>query len=365
MAFQIKDFASIAASQINHARGVTTKITDFQPGSVARTLMEAPAVEVEELYLQMFLGLRDAIPVATFKSFGFDKLPMAVARGFASVSASPAPAQDLAVPVGTAFSAVDGRSYVSTDAVTWPAGQAVFRIPVACTVAGAVGNAAEGVITSSALFGDGYTVSNPAITSGRDEESDAEREARFADFVAALSQGTVEACTYKAAQAAVLDADGNLYEYVTRAGLLEQPGYVTIYLYSSRGVPSAGLIADGQLRIDGKRDPDTGAVINTGARAAGIRFSVEAMSERSVPLSVQVEMLDGLVLTADVEQQLGDIYAAALADVQPGTTLYLGTVMDLLLAADGVRRIVPVTSANIVCGVNEVLVAGALTVAAL
>lgn len=51
MAFQIKDFASIVASQINHARAVSDKITDFQPGSVARTIMEAPAVEIEELYL--------------------------------------------------------------------------------------------------------------------------------------------------------------------------------------------------------------------------------------------------------------------------------------------------------------------------
>ena len=54
MSFQIKSFNDIVLSQINHARSVTEKITDFAPGSVARTLMEAPAVEVEELYLQMF-----------------------------------------------------------------------------------------------------------------------------------------------------------------------------------------------------------------------------------------------------------------------------------------------------------------------
>ena len=51
MPFQIKDFASITAGMLNHARSVTSKITDFQPGSVARTIMEAPAVEVEELVL--------------------------------------------------------------------------------------------------------------------------------------------------------------------------------------------------------------------------------------------------------------------------------------------------------------------------
>jgi hypothetical protein len=40
-------------------------------------------------------------------------------------------------------------------------------------------------------------------------------------------------------------------------------------------------------------------------------------------------------------------------------------MIDLLLAADGVRQIVPVTSSNIVCDVNEVLMAGTLTIAAL
>ena len=363
MPFQIKDFISIVASQINHARGVTTKITDYQPGSVARTLMEAPAVEVEELYIQMLLGLRDAIPVATFRSFGFDKLPAARARGFASVSAGAAPGSPIEIPMGTVFTALDGRTYTSTEAVTWSAGT-IVRVPVAATAVGIVGNVAQGVITSSSLFNDAYTVSNAEISTGRDVEGDAEREARFADFVASLSRGTVAACSYGASQARVLDADGNIYEYVTRQGLFEQPGHVAIYLRSSRGAPSAELIAIGQKIIDGSRDEITG-VATPGYRAAGIRVDVLPMVERAVALSIKVEMLAGYALTSAVQQQMGDIYAAALDDIQPGTTLYLGTMLDLLLAADGVKSIVPVTSSNIQCAVNEVLTAGTLTTAVL
>lgn len=363
MPFQIKDFASIVAAQINHARGVTTKITDFQPGSVARTLMEGPAVEVEELYIQMLLGLRDAIPVATFLSFGFGRLPAARALGFVSVSASSAPTAPIEIPAGTVFTAVDGRIYTSTDAVTWSAGT-IVRVPVMSSMVGAIGNVAEGVITSSALFGSDYTVSNSEISTGRDIEVDLEREARFADFVAALSRGTVAACSYGASQARVLDADGNIFEYVTRQGLFEQPGHVAIYLYSSRGAPSSDLIAVGQKIIDGSRDEVTSAA-TPGYRAAGIRVDVLPMVERAVPLSIKVEMLAGYELTSAVQQQMGDIYAAALNDIQPGTTLYLGTMIDLLLAADGVKSIVPVTTSNIQCAVNEVLTAGTLTTAAL
>ncbi len=56
--FQVKDFRSIVASMVNHVRATTTKITDFRVGGVARTLLEAPAIEIDELYQQMFNGLR-------------------------------------------------------------------------------------------------------------------------------------------------------------------------------------------------------------------------------------------------------------------------------------------------------------------
>lgn len=360
MSFQIKNFTAIVASMINHARGVTTKTTDFQPGSVVRTLVEAPAVEVEELYLQMFLGLRDAIPVATFLSFGFDRLPAARAHGFVSVSAEDPPVDPIVIPIGTIFTAVDGRLYSSTAAVTWSTGL-IARIPVQSSAVGSAGNIAQGLITSSSLFDTNYVVSNAEISTGRDVETDPEREARFADFVSALSRGTVAACLYGAGSARILDEDGNTYEYVVREGMLEQAGYVIIYLYSSRGIPSAELITVSQTIIDGERDVVTG-VATPGFRAAGIRFEVLPMVERAVPLSIKVQMLPGYVLNSAVEQELGEIYAAALNDVQPGTTLYLGTMLDLLLGAEGVHQIVPVTSSNIVCAVNEVLTAGTLTI---
>lgn len=365
MPFQIKDFTSITASQINHAKAVTDKITDFVPGSVARTLMEAPAVEIEELYIQMFLGLRDAIPVATFLSFGFDRLPASAATGYVSVSSHAPMGSDLLVPSGTAFIAADGRVYTSTAAVLFEEGATIIQVPVAYAEAGVVGNAAEGVITSSPYFSlDQYTVNNAAIVTGRDVESDAEREARFADFVQSMSRGTVVACTYAARQSRVLDGSGNIAEYVTRVGLHEEPGHVRLYLYSSLGTPSAELLADGQTRIDGFRDEVTGAV-TPGFRAAGVQVDVLAMVERAVPLSIKVDMLPGYTLTPSVIQRLGDIFSTQVTAAQPGTVLYLGTVLEAMLAATGVQEIVPVTSENFLCGVNEALTPGTLTVTTL
>lgn len=365
MSFQIKDFVSIVLGQINHARGVTDKVTDFQPGSVVRTIMESPAVEIEELYLQMFLGLRDAIPVATFLSFGLDRLPQSVAMGFVSVSSTSPMVQDLTVPAGTRFEATDGRAYYSTASVVWASGASLVRIPVAYTSAGAIGNAAAGSITVSQLFtGANYTVSNSSISTGRDEETDTEREGRFQEFVRALSRGTVFACLYAARQSRVLDADGNIFEYVMRAGLVEVPGRVSIYLYSNLGIPSAELLAAGRLAMEGSRNEDTGA-ITPGYRPAGVRVDVLPMVERVVPMSIKVDMQPGYLLTPAVEQKIDDIFSAVIRSVQPGTTLYLGTLIENMLAAEGVEQIVPDGNSNILCAESEALIPGLLTVAPL
>ena len=365
MPFQLKDFASVVASQVNHARAVTKKITDFQPGSVVRTLMEAPAVEIEELYMQFFLGLRDAIPVATFLSFGFEKLPAKRAYGFVSVSSATPLANTVTVPAGTVFSTAAGDEYTSTEAVTWSAGSSLVRIPVQASVTGLAGNVAAGVIASSPLFpsSSGFVVSNALIANGADPESDAEREARFADFVAALSRGTVTACLYAARQPTVLDADGNIDQYVIKVGYEEIPGRMTVWIYSNRGVASAGLLANGQTIMDGTRNEVTG-VITPGFRPAGVRVDVLAMVERTVSMGFQVDMLPGFSLTAAVEQSMSDIYGTAIRGIEAGQTLYLGTLVELLLAAPGVSAVIPQSTSNITCGNNETLVPGTLTLTA-
>lgn len=361
MSFQIKDFVSIVAAQINHARSVTDRVTDFQPGSVVRTLMEAPAVEIEELYIQMFLGLRDAIPVATFLSFGFDKLPAKTAIGYVSISTSAAHAEAITIPVGTAFSTTDGRSYVAIEDVVWLPTQDVVRVKVASTAVGQAGNVAAGVIVLSPLFDADYVIRNSVIDNGRNAETDAEREARFSEFIASLSRGTVSACMYAVRMTKILDANGNVFEYVTQTGIHEEPGNVRIFIYSNQGSPSEALLNAAQLAIDGSRDVTTGAIV-PGFRAAGVQVQVLRIAERAFPLSIRIGMADGHSITPAVEQNLGDIFSSMIRAVRPGSVLYLGELTQAMLAVPGVERIVPGATENITCDVGETLVPGTLTI---
>jgi hypothetical protein len=363
MSFQIKDFLSIVAGQLNHARAVTDKVTDWAPGSVARTIIEAPAVEIEQLYLQMFLGLRDAIPVATFQSFGFDRLPAKRAFGYASVASAAALTQPVAIPAGTVFTTDGGASYASTLDVTWAVGSTLVSVPVQADVAGSSGNISANTITGCSLFptSSGYTIGNSLIDNGADAETDAEREARFADFVSSLSRGTITACLYAAKSATVLAGDGTIDEYVTNWGCTERPGRVSIFIYGNRGVASTALLTAAQRKLDGWRDDVTDEIV-PGYRAGGVRVDAIAMSERSVAFSCRVRMLDGYTLTSAVRQQLSDIYGSTIRSVASGSTLYQGTLVDRMLAASGVVEIVPVGTANIVCAPSETLAPGVLTI---
>lgn len=72
MAFQIKDFQSILASMVNYVRGATGRITDFNRGSVARTLLEAPAIEMDQMYQELFSGIREGVETSLFRSFDLE-----------------------------------------------------------------------------------------------------------------------------------------------------------------------------------------------------------------------------------------------------------------------------------------------------
>lgn len=359
MTFEIKSFAQITQGAINRARAVTDKITDFLPGSVARTLIEAPASEIEELYIQMLLGLRDAIPVATYLSFGFDKLPASVASGFVTLALDPPPVADSVIPAGASFSASDGRRYLSTADTPWPAGAASIRVPVVAAVVGAAGNAAAGDITSTALSDRPYSVGNPAISNGRDLESDLEQRARFADFIAALSRGTMVACRFAVASATVADGNGNITEYVTRVGAQEEAGYVRFWLYSNLGIPSDELLALAQRQLDGW---SVNGVIVPGYRPAGVRVEALPMAERDLPMTIRVSMYPGFNLDAGAIQRITDVFESAVRAVPSGESIYLKSLIESMLAVDGVRAIVPDRSENIYCAPSEALVPGDLTV---
>lgn len=355
--FQIKNFVSIVAGALNYVRGTTDKITDLQPGSVSRTLIEAPAQEVEELYIQMFNGLLEAIPVATYRSFNFTLLGASYGSGLVTVTTLKPLTQPIAIPKGTAFTAKDGRQYLSTGAMTWPVSETTVRIPVMATVPGFKGNAAVGEINASPFFNaSDFSISNTEITGGSDAETEADRMVRFASYIASLSRGTYESLMYALTTAIIKDANGVMVEFVTRRGYDYTLGFNHLYIWSNLGAPSAALLARAQEIITGYQDPVTGQRI-PGYSAAGVRTDVAAMSSRTVPMTFLIGMEPGIQLTAEIKQAIRNAYYSLLGSVQAGQVLRPDDVKSAALQVAGVQKVTVSMSSNITCGQNEVLTA--------
>ncbi|ELK5289401.1 baseplate J/gp47 family protein [Salmonella enterica] len=365
--FQLKNFVSIAASMLNYVRSTTGKVTDLQPGSVTRTLIEAPAAEIEELYVQVFNGIREAIPVAVYNSINFPKLAPHYASGRVTVSAITPLTQPLVVPKGTQFLARDGRVYVTVGDLTWTpkdssgTDQKHFTFPVVSLNPGVTQNAAAQEINASPFFPqDQFTFNSTDMINGSDEETDAARDIRFADYIQSLSRGTEAALLYGARSAKILDAAGNIIESVARASLTVSTGSVQVNIWGTNGAPSPALINRVQEIELGYRDAN--GVTVPGYAAAGIRCQIASMASRAVKVNFEIEMLDGYTLTAAVQQGVKDALESFLYNVSAGQVVYIDNIRAVALLVRGVKSATVDLQQNITCGVNEVLVPGTVNV---
>lgn len=362
--FQIKNFAGITADMIRHMLTTQNRITDFHVGSVARTLVEAPAVELDEFYQRVLLGLLEAIPVAVYQAFGFEQLPAAAASGDVTFTVSPAVVNAVPIPAGTVVQRAGTRlRYVTLEAGEIPAGGTTATIPVAAEWAGADGNAGSGTLSQivSSLAAT-MTVSNlNPVTGGTEAETADERKARFIDYVGSLSRGTVWAVTYAAKSATVKDASGQVIEWVARAGLVEEAGHADIYIQGSNGTPSLALLDAAQAIMDGQFDQQTQSWV-PGYRPVGVRVTINPMLDRAVAVQLRVKQFDGLPGSAETIALIRDALSGLLTAARPGDVVFIEQMAEVVLTVSGLERCLVDNSSNVLCAANEALSLGVLTV---
>ncbi|HHA3594140.1 TPA: baseplate J/gp47 family protein [Salmonella enterica subsp. enterica serovar Newport] len=364
--FQLKNFVSIAASMLNYVRSTTGKVTDLQPGSVTRTILEAPATEIEELYVQMFNGIKEAIPVAVYNSIDFQKLPPQYASGRVTVVALAPLSADMNIPKGTRFLSRDGRIYQTVKEMVWPAKNGTkdvmeFDVPVISMVAGIGQNLAAGEITAASLFPpDRFTLSSTAMINGSDTEADDSRDKRFADYISSLSRGTKTAMLYAARTASIKDDAGNIIEGVARASMTELDGSVTINIWGTNGAPSAELINQVTSIETGGRD--TNGVVTPGYAAAGIQCSVGSMVGYTIDATFTVTLAAGYTLDATMKAAMKNAFEQKISPLEPGESITVEEMRVSVLIVPGLLTAELTNINNLVCGNNQVLLAGNLTI---
>jgi hypothetical protein len=362
MGFQLKDFISITAAMINRARATQGKVTDFNVGSVARTLIEAPAIEIEELYQRMFAGILDAIPVAIYRGFNFGTLEAAKARGAITITFGAALAQPFSLPAGAVFQdpATGYRYLLETAVSAAPGATSLVGIVTAENTGAAYNVAANGI---GAVLGvtlpTGSDITHAPLTSGSDGEGELERASRFAEYIQSLSRGTPQAVRYGAATARVRNLVGEIVESVGRIGIEEIPGDVRVYIHGDGSPASSALVAEAQRIIDGFWD---GAKFVDGYRPVGVNVLVMPMTSLPRNLAVTIEMVTGAALTDALRNDIISRVTEVLDGVEAGETLYVDDLKSAVLFAPGVAKVRLDMAENFLCPANIVLVPGTITV---
>lgn len=369
MAFQIKDFTSIVASMINYMRGTQQQVTDFNVGSVARTMVEAPAVEIDELYQQMFNGITEAIPVATYNSFSFTRIAAIAASGRVTVTIAQQD-DDVLIAAGTIFTLVDGAtSYQSLVDVTIAEGDTTATFRIAASQAGALGNIPANTVFTMTPSPNGFVsaINAASFANGEDEETDDQRKARFADYIATLQRGTLAAIIY-GAKTTTRVTNGVIVEQIRAAALIEpyvadntQPtGLVELYVHNGVGSTSGDIVAACQEIVDGYYDEDGDPV--PGWKAAGVVVEVVAADEVEVDFTAAMTVAVGYD-----EDELADEAAGAIADyilnLDIGKPFIRAEAISLAMDIEGVTDFIPsVPSGNVTATNSEKLMPGTITI---
>jgi phage-related baseplate assembly protein len=371
MAFQLKDFTSIAASMVNYAKATQDKLTDFNIGSAARTMLESPAIEIEELYQQMWNGLNESIPIAVFNSFDFPALDARNSTGRVRIYVAPS-VNPVTIAGGTVFTTTDSSSIsfaTITDAII-PGGSSFYDVNVVAVVAGYSGNIALGTdfIASPTIPGYVNAEAINGFVDGADAESLDDRKNRFVEYISTLSRGTTAALRYGAKTVQLLSPTGLVLEAVRQAVVIEPwlsddlatPGLIYLYVYNGVGTASGTLLDQVSKVIDGYYDTNGKPV--PGWKAAGVKV----ITASAVIVSVNV------TATVTIDQNYDS--AATLALVSAGIVSYLASLdigADVILSeivaramqVDGVTNFrMTVPALDVAIAENAKAVAGTLAI---
>ena len=350
--FVPKNFVEIVSGMMTHMKSTQKAVTDYHIGSVARTLIESPAIEMEALYQAMRQGITDAIPVALYQAFDFGVLPPTCAGGRAVLISEAPTYAPITIPAGTIIkrSSPTLEYRTLTDAV-FPQGTGVVNLFIGATLAGSAGNAPVGtVFTVDGSFQSKLTINAlDRMIGGTDGESETERKARFIDYVGSLSRSTLNSLRYSAGQSVVKNAAGAISETVARVGLIEEAGRVAVYLYGSHGTASSALIAVAQAAMDE-------------IRPAGVQIDVLQMGVQAVDAAFQVKLFAGQGGGAPTIDAIKTAFSGLLSVIRPGEVLYVSAMIDAALAVSGVERVLCNNNSNITCPQNIVLIMGTVSV---
>jgi uncharacterized phage protein gp47/JayE len=321
--FQIKSFDSIVASAINNAAALSDELTDFNIGSVTRTIIEAVAREIDQAYQQLLKGLYEATPVALYKSLNFQRLKAQTATGFVTFYRKAGFEGDIIISKGTKVGVPNTNlTYSTVDRATMKEGEGfVTVLVIANDTEGAGGNTGAYTITEliDEIEGIIQVSNHEKVDTGVEDESEVERKNRFQKYVNSLSRATERALEYGACQAYLKNSDGVIVERCLQAVCLDLSeklrgnyhpgGYAELYVWNGVNGASGDLIREVEKVLVGYTDKN--GIKVEGWKSAGSVIMIRRIVPVYVDTHISVKLENGYILDGvknDVEDVVNDYF---------------------------------------------------------
>lgn len=311
--FAFKKAQDIVNDEIQYVLTHTSLISDFTVGSVARTMLEADAVELEKLYYYTLENLQDAIDDAVTSAFGFARKQATHAYGNVLITLQTALPQEIIIDRGTRFySRKEGyeQVYQTQQAYTVPRGTSSFVLRVYCTVVGSYGNIPANTIDNTSDLGAIMSVTNPEpFVTGQDEESPETEKIRFRQMIQSLARGTNQSLVYAAKS---VPGIAGAYEFESTYGA------VVVFCHDANGDLSSELqqaVADKLVEY----------------RPAGIKVMVMPTHKTMVSLAIGVEVADQALETDAFLHEVERVVSNYINGFTVGEDLYKNDIVQKVM----------------------------------
>lgn len=313
MPLNVPTLREISKRVVIRARGNAIPLSDLNPGSVLRILINAFAEGILELwYALVRMNRAYFIDTATgadldrrLADFGLVRPQGAIATGTLTVLTT----GDATITAGSIVQTVTSplvRYAISANPDTtdgsWALGIGGGEVKIHCLEPGAAGNVGAGMITawSTSAPTNVLAISNlTSLTNGQDGASDSDARAYLRSYLLSLTRGTVPSLRH-----AVLTYTDSLGAYAVHSvGLQEWDGInplivetgdpyfptrqvsLIVYLDDGSGTAGGTLCATIQALLEG--DPQD---VGTGYVGAGVPFIVKSATRRVVDVACGVEI---------------------------------------------------------------------------
>jgi uncharacterized phage protein gp47/JayE len=351
---QIRRYDEIMESAMANMIAKQDKITDFNEGSVIHTFLDTIARLVERAYVAIRQGYNEQMAILPYSPFGMTKKSGLYASGTVVFSRESALTTETVIPKGTVVSG-NGLSFTTTEAGTIAAdAKDSDEINVTAAAAGSDYNIAASIINGidSIVPADVVTVTNnSAFTGGTDEETDADFEARFTNYINGLS-GTNSYAIKNAALSVNAVRSVSIQNH--------KPPYkdiynMTVYVDDGSGGASETTLDAVKLAVEGD-----GTATNQGHIAPGINIRVIAPTVVPVNVAMNIDVKN--VDSEDAETEITEIITSYVNGKTIGEEVVLSELITKVMALNYVTDCtITNPTANVVPDINQIARIGTCT----